>query len=129
MYAPTIKLPGLSVHPARLSCKLTCRKPGAPWRRKLAPVGSYGPLAPKTEPSQEFDDLVLDEKYYEELGMTWEDVRKEQYEMLTDLDPDAVVDDEYLRGVFPNGDLPEDWQQRVAGLSAFGPPVSTHGFT
>jgi hypothetical protein len=81
-------------------------------------------VAPKSEPSQDFDDLVLDEKYYEDLGMSWEDVRREQYEMLTDLDPDAVVDDEYLRDVFPDGGLPKDWQQRVAGLSPFGPPVS-----
>eukprot|EP00877_Chromochloris_zofingiensis_P007233 jgi/Chrzof1/2763/Cz11g28110.t1 len=106
-------------HAARPSTK-PCSKQRASTGRQQYPVGT----ADKNNP--DLDELVLDEEYYREFGMTAADVERERMQVVTDADPEAVaatsLDD--LASV-QDDILPEGLRQRIESLEVYGPPVST----
>jgi hypothetical protein len=87
----------------------------------------------------EFDDLVLDDAYYEEMGMTRAQALAQQQELLSSIDPEAVPLG--LPGLpLPLGQrhqgrppavagheaglLPPGLQSALDALEVYGPPVS-----
>eukprot|EP00775_Hariotina_reticulata_P003320 gene3320-3597_t len=66
----------------------------------------------------DLDEIVLDDAYYEEIGMTREQAMRQQQELMYSVDPEAMPLDQMAS---VNEDLPEEWRKAIENLEVYGP--------
>jgi hypothetical protein len=77
-------------------------------------------VPPWASDNPDLDEVVLDDAYYEEIGMTREQAMRQQQELMYSVDPEAMPLDEMAS---VSQDLPEEWRKAIENLEVYGPQV------
>ncbi len=110
----------------RLSRQIRLRTPGRPRSAPGKRPHLLGRASEATNASRSADDLdsvVLDDKYYQEMGMTQQDIEDQQALTADDIDPEA--ENYKLEDLFsPRDGTPQEIIDAYYSKDAYGPEVS-----